>query len=90
MANNTNGRKKKAPTEISRCIQQIVDEAGITKKEFAHSVGVHPNHIYQLMSGDRTVISESLAKLIEMVYDYPPGWMPRGHEMERPEKEQRD
>lgn len=69
---------KKLPTGLARRIQKIVDDQGILKKDFAASIGVHPNYIYQIISGRKTAISEPLAKLIEVFYNYPAGWVLHG------------
>ena len=74
MSNKVNS----TPSGIGKRIQQIVDEKGILKKDFALSVGVSPNYIYQIVAGKRTSISEPLAKLIETLYDYPSGWVLNG------------
>ena len=70
---------KKPLTPLARRIQKIVDDNAILKKDFAESIGVHPNYIYQIISGNRTSISPSLAKLIEMLYGCPPGWVLHGN-----------
>ena len=71
-------REHKAASDLGKRIQQIVDAKDILKKDFAHSIGVSPNYVYQIISGKRTNISESLAKLIEMQYGYPSGWVLHG------------
>ena len=71
-------RSKKPLTGLARRIQKIVDDNRILNKDFAQSIGVQPNYIYQIMAGNRTVISEPLAKLIETLYDCPPGWVLHG------------
>ena len=65
-------------SDLGKRIQIIVEEQGIKKNEFARSLGVSPNYIYQIVSGKRTSISPSLAKLIETLYDYPSGWVLNG------------
>jgi transcriptional regulator with XRE-family HTH domain len=70
--------KKAAPSGLGRRIQRIVSEKGILKKDFARSIGVSPNYIYQIVAGRRTAISVSLAKLIGTLYGYPPGWVLNG------------
>ncbi len=84
---------KKPLTPLARRIQKIVDDNGILKKDFAASIGVHPNYIYQIISGNRTTVSEPLAKLIETLYDCPPGWVLHGsrrHRQSRKESEKQE
>lgn len=66
---------KKPLTGLARRIQKIVDDNNILKKDFAASIGVQPNYIYQIISGKKTTMSEPLAKLIETLYDRPTGWV---------------
>jgi len=68
-------KKVAKPSGIGKRIQQIIDDKGLLKKDFAISVGVSPNYIYQVTSGWRSSISEPLAKLIETLYGYPSGWV---------------
>jgi len=73
------GKKRAtAPSGLGKRIQRIVDEKGILKKDFAVSIGVSPNYIYQIIAGRRDSISEPLAKLIETLYGYPSGWVLHG------------
>ena len=71
-------RSERTPTELGRRIQRVVDEKGMMKKDFARSLGVSPNYIYQIIAGKRDTMSESLARLIETLYGYPSGWVLRG------------
>ena len=71
-------REHNAASDLGKRIQQIVDAKDILQKDFALSIGVSPNYVYQIISGKRTNISESLAKLIEMQYGSPSGWVLHG------------
>jgi len=71
-------KKAAAPSGLGKRIQRIVDERDILKKDFAASIGVSPNYIYQITSGTRDSISEPLARLIETLYGYPSGWVLHG------------
>ena len=75
-------REGDAPTGLGRRIEKIVSETGMMKKDFAVSVGVSPNYIYQIIAGKKTSISPSLAKLIETLYGYRSGWVLGGEENE--------
>jgi predicted transcriptional regulator len=72
--------KGDAPTGLGRRIEKIVSDTGMMKKDFAISVGVSPNYIYQIIAGKKTSISPSLAKLIETLYGYPSGWVLGGED----------
>ncbi len=63
---------------VGKRIQTIITENHIKKSEFAHSVGVSPNYIYQLLSEKKTGISPTLAKLIESIYGYSAKWILEG------------
>ena len=71
-------KRRSAPSGLGKRIQRIVDDKGMLKKDFAVSIGVSPNYIYQIIAGTRTAISEPLAKLIETLYGYPSGWVLHG------------
>jgi transcriptional regulator with XRE-family HTH domain len=59
-------------------MQRIIDERGISKTEFARSLGVTTNYVYRIFQGDRAGVSLSLAKLIETIYGYPAEWVRGG------------
>ena len=72
-------RYKNVPlTTMQGRLRWVIDQSGMTQKEFAKSLGVSENYIYLLSSGRNTTISEHLAKLIETLYHCPSGWLIHG------------
>ncbi len=63
-------------------LNKIIDEQGITKREFAKRVGVSENYIYQLTGNKEKLdtISETLAKLIALEFGYDKDWITNGDE----------
>ena len=61
-------------------LNRIIDEQGLTKREFAKTLGVSENYIYQLTGSKEklTTISETLAKLIALEYGYDKDWIING------------
>ncbi len=61
-------------------LNKIIDEQGITKREFAKRVGVSENYIYQLTGNKEKLdtISETLAKLIALEFGYDKDWIVNG------------
>ncbi len=61
-------------------LNKIIDEQGITKREFAKRVGVSENYIYQLTGNKEKLdtISETLAKLIALEFGYDKDWIANG------------
>ncbi len=72
---SSNGQNE---STLASRLQSIIRDRGLKKKDFARSLGVSANYIYLLTSGRQQNISESLAKLIEGMYGYPPGWVMHG------------
>lgn len=56
-------------------LRWVIDQSGMTQKEFAKTLGVSENYIYLLSSGRNKTISEHLAKLIETLFHCPSGWI---------------
>lgn len=67
-------------TNLSERIQKILTEKKLKKTDFAKSLGISSNYVYSILSGRKTHISETLAKLIENVYEYPAQWVMYGEE----------
>jgi transcriptional regulator with XRE-family HTH domain len=65
-------------TTLAERLNQIIAELHIPKSEFAESVGVTRNHIYNLTAGRHTSLSRSVAILIEKEYGYPAEWILTG------------
>ena len=65
---------------LSNRLNKIIDEQGITKREFAKRVGVSENYIYQLTGNKEKLdtISETLAKLIALEFGYDKDWIVNG------------
>ncbi len=61
-------------------LNKIIDEQGITKREFAKRVGVSENYVYQLTGSTEklTLISETIAKLIALEFGYDKDWIVNG------------
>ena len=62
-------------TTLAQRIDTILSETHLTKVDFAHSLGVSANYISLLASGKKTVISKTLAMLIEQLYGYSTEWL---------------
>lgn len=48
-------------------IKEYIDEMGLTKKEFASVLGVAPNTLNELVSGDRKLTTDIAYKLSELL-----------------------
>lgn len=65
-------------------LNQIIEQQGISKTEFAHRIGVSPNYLYVLTGHSRADtdknkhISPSLAKLIALEFGYDEQWVLTG------------
>lgn len=70
-------------TTLAQRIDLILSEQNITKVDFAHSLGVSANYISLLASGKKTVISKTLAMLIEQLYGYSSEWLLNGCDTEK-------
>jgi plasmid maintenance system antidote protein VapI len=69
-----------AETTLAERLNQIIAELGMPKSEFAESMGVTRNHIYNLTAGRHTSLSRSVAILIEKEYGYSAEWILTGAE----------
>ncbi len=62
-------------------LNKIIEDAGISKAEFARRVGISENYIYQL-TGNQVKklksISASLVKLIALEFGYDEEWITNG------------
>ena len=72
---------------LAQRLNKIISEQGITKTEFAKSIGVTQNYICILTSEVSSAargsnISPSLAKLIGLKYGYDPDWILYGDKNE--------
>ena len=58
-------------------LNKIIAEQNISKREFAKTLGVSENYIYQLTGSQEklTTISETLAKLIALEFGYDKDWI---------------
>ena len=61
-------------------LNKIIDEQGLSKRDFAKQLGVSENYIYQLTGNKEklTTISETLAKLIALEFGYDKDWIVNG------------
>ena len=62
---------------LANRLNKIIAEQNISKREFAKTLGVSENYIYQLTGSQEklTTISETLAKLIALEYGYDKDWI---------------
>lgn len=72
---------------LAQRLNKILSEQGMTKTEFADSIGVTQNYICILTSDISSAargsnISPSLAKLIGLKYGYDPDWILYGDKNE--------
>ena len=72
---------------LAQRLNKIISEQGMTKTEFADSIGVTQNYICILTSEISSAargsnISPSLAKLIGLKYGYDPDWIIYGNKTE--------
>ena len=72
---------------LAQRLNKIISEQGMTKTEFAKSIGVTQNYICILTSEVSSAargsnISTSLAKLIGLKYGYDPDWIIYGNKTE--------
>ena len=72
---------------LAQRLNKIISEQGMTKTEFAKSIGVTQNYICILTSEVSSAargsnISPSLAKLIGLKYGYDPDWIIYGNKTE--------
>ncbi len=72
---------------LAQRLNKILSEQGMTKTEFADSIGVTQNYICILTSDISSAargsnISPSLAKLIGLKYGYDPDWIMYGNKTE--------
>ena len=72
---------------LAQRLNKIISEQGMTKTEFAKSIGVTQNYICILTSEVSSAargsnISPSLAKLIGLKYGYDPDWILYGDKNE--------
>ena len=65
-------------TTLGQRINIILREYSLKKTEFARSLGISANYVSLLSAGKKTVISETLAKLIENIYGYSYKWLLTG------------
>ena len=69
---------------LAERLNQIIEEQGLSKTEFAHKIGVSPNYLYILTGHSRADtdknkhISPSLAKLIALEFGYDEHWVLNG------------
>ena len=56
-------------------LKQIIKDQSLKKYTFADSLGVTPSYISLLLKGEKTNISNTLAKLIEEKYGYSLKWI---------------
>lgn len=67
-------------------LNKIIEEQGMSKKEFAQRIGVSQNYLYVLTGNSRQgsnrnkTISPSLAKLIALEFGYDENWILQGNE----------
>jgi len=65
-------------------LNRIIEEQGISKKEFAQRIGISQNYLYILTGNSRPdsntnkTISPSLAKLIALEFGYDENWILHG------------
>ena len=72
---------------LAQRLNKILSEQGMTKTEFADSIGVTRNYICILTSeifssASDSKLSPSLAQLIGLKYDYDPDWILYGDKNE--------
>lgn len=62
---------------LANRLNKIIAEQNISKREFAKTLGVSENYIYQLTGSQEklTTISETLAKLIALEFGYDKDWI---------------
>ena len=62
---------------LANRLNKIIAEQNISKREFAKTLGVSENYIYQLTGSQEklTTISETLAKLISLEFGYDKDWI---------------
>ena len=62
---------------LANRLNKISAEQNISKREFAKTLGVSENYIYQLTGSQEklTTISETLAKLIALEFGYDKDWI---------------
>ena len=65
---------------LSDRLNKIIDEQGLSKRNFAKRLGVSENYIYQLTGNKEklTTISEMFAKLIALEFGYDEEWILNG------------
>ena len=65
---------------LSDRLNKIIDEQGLTKRDFAKRLGVSENYIYQLTGKKEklTTISEMFANLISLEFGYDKDWIMNG------------
>jgi|GEM_PF-524298 Plasmid maintenance system antidote protein len=56
----------------------ILKEQDLSVSELATVLGVSTNYIYKLLGGQKTVISLTMAKLVEKTYGYDANWLLNG------------
>lgn len=59
-------------------LQFILNEQHIRQTDFAHAIKVTESYISNMLRGERSNISESLALLIELLYGYSAQWILTG------------
>lgn len=59
-------------------LHMILSEQNHTPKAFAEKLGISSNYVYKLLSGNKTVISLTIAKLINSKFHYNIEWILNG------------
>lgn len=56
-------------------LHMILEEQNQTPKTFAEKLGISSNYVYKLLSGNKTTISLTIAKLINSTFHYNIEWI---------------